>query len=99
MPARLAESAQLLEYDGEIIVGVGMLGVEAHSDLQVISGSAELPGLVEQAAEIEMRQGVARFELDGAPEAVGGRIEICLVVIHTPAVDERLGAGRVCGQF
>src|SRR5260370_27958351 len=99
MPARLAESAQLLKYDGEIIVGVGMLRVEAHRDLQVISGSAELPGLVEQAAEIEMRQGVAGFEFDGAPEAVGRLIEIRLFVIQSPQVDERVGAARVCGQY
>src|SRR5260370_27703487 len=78
MPARFAESPQLLEYDGEIVVGVGMVRVEAHSDLQVISGWAELPSLVEEAAEIEIRQGVAGFEFDGAPEAGGGLIELCL---------------------
>jgi len=97
MPARFAKSAQLLEYDSEIVVGVGMVGFETHSDLQVISGGAELPGLVEEAAEIEMRQGVSGFEFDGAPEAVSRLIEIRLFVIPSPAVDERLGAARVRG--
>src|SRR5260370_30750284 len=56
MPARLAESAQLLKYDGELIVGVGMLRVEAHRALLVVSRSAEPPRLLRHAARIEMRQ-------------------------------------------
>src|SRR5260370_3172267 len=86
MPARFAESPQLLEYDGEIVVGVGMVGVEAHGNLQVVSGWAELPSLVEQAAEIEMRQGVAGFEFDGAPAAVSGLIEISMFGVHGPQI-------------
>src|SRR5712691_6598133 len=97
MPARFTESAQLLEYDGATIVGVGTEGVQAPSDLQVISGWAELPGLAEEAAEIEMRQGVSRLEFDSSTEAVGRLIEIVLFVIQSPQVDERLGAARVCG--
>src|ERR1700751_5200780 len=57
----------------EIVVSVGMAGIEAHGDAQMLARSLQLPELLKDAAEVEMGDGVILVNSHGAEERTSSR--------------------------
>src|SRR5207245_3822566 len=67
---RIGGTAEVFEDDAEIERRRRVPGTRAESEPIVRLGGAELPGLVEEPAEIHHRVGVSRIELERSPVGV-----------------------------
>ena len=65
---RFVGLAFLDEGDAEVVVGVGVIGIEAEGILELADGLVRLAFLVEDSAEVVVREPIVFRDVEGMPE-------------------------------
>lgn len=88
--AGFGDGGEFFTDEGEIVVGVGILGVETNGFAEMVTGRFEIFEIFEDAAEIEMGEGIVWLSVYGALKIFGGFLEIAGFVMERAAVEERV---------
>ena len=84
--ASFGKSAKLLANEGQIVVSVGIVGIEEHRLTQVTACLFESADIFQDTAEIIMRQGIFLLRRKSTLEIFSGLLEISVLVIKSSAV-------------
>lgn len=98
MAAGFGRGGELVADESEIVMRVGVAGVEADGDTQMLTGGFELAELFEDTAQVEVGDGTAGLHGDGAQEGVRGLFQLALIVGEHAEIDERIHVPRVNGK-
>ena len=84
--------------EGEIVVGVGVGGIEVDGGAQVLAGGFQLAELFEDAAEVEVGDGAAGVYGDRALKGVDGVFQVALLVGEHAEIYEGIDMAGTGGE-
>src|SRR5208283_6142528 len=91
MFACFSEGVKLFAHKRQIIVGIAIRRIKDQSLAQVPAGLFQFAHFLQDAAKVEMRQGILRMCGKRALEILRGFLEISVFVIHCSAVQQCVG--------
>jgi hypothetical protein len=93
--AGFGDGGKFFADEGEIVVGVGILGIETNGFAEMVASWFEVFEIFENAAEIEVGEGVVWLSVDGTLEIFGRFLEISGFIVERAAIEERVESLRV----